>query len=251
MAEQAGTELLKRFRIEGSGIRGSDKGIKTVYDTLSDTLIKRSIEREFPTHSYLTEETGWVRKEDSDSVWIVDPLDGTSNYVNHNPFFAVSIAFWHKGMPLVSVIEAPMLQERFVAVAGKGGYREDLLRRKRYPLRVSSVGRLADSYWVFCQGGEKTKDRTMRIFDTVYPAAREFRKIGSAAVELAMVASGRADGYVTTNISFWDIAAGMLLVKEAGGQLARFDGTAYRFPEFFEGETFDLVATNGKVKMRF
>jgi myo-inositol-1(or 4)-monophosphatase len=248
-AEAAGKKLLSEFRKHDPNMRATDKEAKSIGDLMADAIVKKAIRKRFPEHSLLTEETGWVRKGESDYVWIVDPLDGTGNFENHNPFFAVSIALWHKGKPLVGVMEAPALGERYVAVAGQGAYRQDLWRKKKFPAKVSKVSETASSYWVFCQGGEKRRERTVSIFDQAYPQTKEFRKIGSAAIELAWVGTGRSDGYATTSISLWDIAAGMVFVKEAGGKLLRFDGTAYKFPDFFKADTFDFLATNGKVKL--
>lgn len=249
IAEKAGKELLKEFRKSDSSIRGTSKGIKTLFDLLADKIIKKEIEKNFPTHSYLTEETGMIDKK-SDYLWIIDPLDGTSNFVNHNPFFAVSIALWHKGEPVVGVIEAPMLQERYVAVKGKGAWVYDLKRNKKKKAKVSDVKDLKNSYWVFCEGGDNRRKRIADIFYTMYPKVKEYRKIGSAAIELAWVGTGRAEGYVTTKISVWDLAAGMIFVAEAGGKNLHFNGKPYGWKEFLErNDNFDFIATNGKIKI--
>ncbi len=247
IAKRSGQKLISEFRKKDASLRGTGKGIKTLYDKLSDEIIKKAIEKNFPDHSYLTEETGLVDKK-SDYLWIIDPLDGTSNFVNHNPFFSVSIALWHNHKPILGVIEAPMLKERFVAFSGKGAYIYDLLRNKRKPAQVSSVNKIKDSYWVFCEGGEKNQKRIAKIFSYVYPQVKEFRKIGSAALELAMVGSGRADGYITTKIRFWDIAAGIIFVKEAGGEILKFKRQSYSWKEFLNSNNFNLMACNGKVK---
>lgn len=247
IAEKAGSELLREFRKDDASVRGTGKGIKTLFDLIADNIIKKEIEKNFPDHSYLTEETGFVDKG-SDYIWIIDPLDGTSNFVNHNPFFSVSVALWYQGEPILGVIEAPMLQERYIATKGDGAYLVDLLRKKKTKVKVSDVNRLKNSYWVFCDGGEKDQRRVANIFSDTYPRVNEYRKIGSAALELAFVGSGRADGYVTTKIFLWDIAAGMLFVEEAGGKNLHFNGKPYKWGEFYNEDVFDFMATNGKVK---
>ena len=248
IAEKAGKALLKEFRRDDSSIRGTSKGIKTLFDLLADKIIKREIEKNFPEHSYLTEETGLIDKK-SDYLWIIDPLDGTSNFVNHNPFFSVSISLWYKGKPIFGVIEAPALEERYVAILGKGAWVYDLMRNKKRKALVSDVKDLKNSYWVFCEGGEKRRKRIANIFYSAYPKVKEYRKIGSAAIELAWVGTGRADGYVTTKISIWDLAAGMLFVAEAGGKNLHFNGSLYEWKEFLSKEGFDFIATNGKIKL--
>jgi myo-inositol-1(or 4)-monophosphatase len=247
IAEKAGKALLKEFRKDDSSIRGTSKGIKTLFDLLADKIIKKEIEKNFPEHSYLTEETGFIDKK-SDYLWIIDPLDGTSNFVNHNPFFSVSIALWYKGSPILGIIEVPALKERYVAIKGKGAWVYDLMRDKKRRARVSNVKELKNSYWVFCEGGENKRKRIADIFYNMYPKVKEYRKIGSAAIELAWVGTGRAEGYATTKISLWDLAAGMLFVAEAGGKNLHFNGKVYKWKEFLIGDEFDFMATNGTIK---
>lgn len=244
-AENAGKLLLSEFRARDPKQRTFDKEAKSIGDTLADEIIKKAIEKTYPEHAYLTEETGWVRRGESDFLWVIDPLDGTSNFENHNPFFAVSIGLWYKGEPLLGIIEAPALGERFSAIAGQGAFRTDLWRKEKVAVSVSDTSEGSQSYWVFCQGGEKRKTRGQEVFDQAFPQTKEFRKFGSAALELAWVGSGRADGYVTTSISFWDIAAGMIFVREAGGNIFHFDGSEYDWHDFLASETYDMQASNG------
>src|SRR3990167_3788632 len=230
-AQTAGRKMAYYFRKKESVVPGAPSGIKTFYDDVADDIIKELIEKHFPTHSYLTEETVLVDKQ-SDYLWIIDPLDGTSNFVNHNPFFSISIALWHKSSPLLGVIEVPILRETFVATAGKGAFHYDGKRKKR--TRVSTISSLSKSYLIFCEGGEKNKSRIVKIFRNLYPRTRELRKLGSAAIELAWVGLGRSEGYITTQTHLWDIAAGILFVKEAWGQILHFDGTPYKWSEFLK-----------------
>jgi len=252
VAEKTGKKLYASFREEGSLIRRqkTNQEFKTTYDQIADKIIKDSIEKHFPHHSYLTEETGLVEKE-KDFLWIIDPLDGTSNFADHNPFFSISIALWHKGKPLLGVIEAPMLKERFIALAGEGAYRYDLLRKKKSRARVSKISKLEDSYFVYCEGGERDKRRMAKIYAKIYPKVREFRKLGSGALELAWVGTGRAEGHITTETNLWDIAAGILFVKEAGGKILHLDGSPCHWQEFVPLKKIDLLTTNGKVKTTF
>ena len=224
-AQTTGRKMAYYFRKKEPVIPGAPSGIKTFYDDIADDMIKGLIEKRFPTHSYLTEETGLVDKK-SDYLWIIDPLDGTSNFVNHNPFFSISVALWHKGAPMLGVIEVPILQETFTAVAGQGAFHYDGKHKKR--ARVSAISSLSKSYLIFCEGGEKNKSRIVKIFRDLYPRTREMRKLGSAAIELAWVGLGRSEAYVTTQIHVWDIAAGVLFVKEAGGHPLPLFGKALK-----------------------
>lgn len=252
LASQAGQKLYNYFRHEEPLIRGTSKEVKTLYDDISDKLIKHSIEKNWPSHSYLTEETGLVDKN-SDYLWIIDPLDGTSNFVNHNPLFSISIALWHKGEPVLGVVEVPVLQERFTAVRDQGAYHHDLIKKTKQRASVSSINELKQSYIVWCEGGESDKTRLLALYNNVYPQVKELRKIGSAAIELAWVALGRAEGYITTQISLWDIAAGVLLVSEAGGKNFHFNGQPYKWNGSRQTlrSKFDIVATNGKINDLF
>jgi myo-inositol-1(or 4)-monophosphatase len=247
IGENASRELYKKFKKEAPLARGTSKEVKSIYDKVSDRIIISSLEKNFPSHSYLTEETGFVDKK-SDYLWIIDPLDGTGNFTNHNPFFAVSIALWKKGKPLLGVIEAPALGERFVALYKKGAFYYDLIRKRKFKTKVSKVKETQLSYLVYCEGGEKNKLKVLKIINKYFPKVKEMRKLGSAALELVWVGTGRAEGYLTPKISFWDIAAGILFVKEAGGKLYHFDGKPYQWQDFKNiNQTFNLFATNGKI----
>lgn len=247
VAEKAGKELVKYFRRDEPMARQTNKELKTVYDRIADDLIKKSIEKAFPKHSYLTEETGLVEKDGSEYLWVVDPLDGTGNFMNHNPLFAVSIALWKNGRPLLGVIEAPFLGERFTAELGKGAWHYDQKLKRKQRARVSNVADVNEAYLVTCEGGTADKRVTAGMFTRFYPRVREMRKLGSAALELAWVGLGRADAYITTQIFLWDIGAGVLFVTEAGGKILDFDGKPYRWGTFNPLGRFNVVASNGKV----
>lgn len=245
----AGKRLIESFRKEEPVERGTVKEVKSVYDVVADRIIKNSIEKYFATHCYVTEETGFIDKG-SDYLWIIDPLDGTSNFADQNPMFAVSIALWKSGEPALGVIEAPMMMERFVAVRGRGAYHCDLLRDKTRRARVSDVSRASRAYGVYCEGGIKNKKKSLELLGKYYLQLRDTRKLGSAALELASVGMGRAESYMTTKISLWDIAAGILFVREAGGDIIHFDGTPYEWKEFKQNRRYDLLATNGKLNIK-
>lgn len=250
IARKAGQKILESYRSEEPVKRGTVKELKTVQDETSDKIITEAIEKNFPEHSYLTEETGFIDKH-KDYLWIIDPLDGTGNFANHNPLFAISISLWVNGEPLLGVIEAPMLAERFVAVRKKGAYHYDLFRRILRMVNVSKNDTLERAYVLYCEGGETDKERVLNIIKRVFLDVKDARKLGSAAIELAYVGMGRSDCYITTRISLWDIAAGVLFVKEAGGDILHFDGVPYRWSEFEADKSYDLIASNGRIRIRF
>ncbi len=249
IAEKAGKRLLKSFRKEDPLERGTVKEVKVVYDIVSDKIIRNEIESRFPGYSYVTEETGFVDKK-SDYLWIIDPLDGTSNFADQNPLFAVSISLWHRGEPVLGVIEAPMMMERFAAVRDRGSYHYDLMRKRVKKAEVSCVTRASSAYGVYCEGGVKNKKKSLELMERYYMQIKDTRKLGSAALELAFVGMGRSESYMTTGISLWDIASGILFVREAGGDILHFDGTPYNWKEFKHRKKFDLLATNGKVRIK-
>ena len=212
--------------------RGLTKEITSIADHQVDRLIIDLISSRHPSHSLLTEETGYIDNE-SDFCWVVDPLDGSSNYVNHNPFFAVSICLAFQDIPITGVIYAPFLDE--IAVARKGhGF--TLNGRQSY---VSPTLCLGNSYIVGCPGGEKTNDRFSAMSYVLNKQIKDFRKMGSAAIEAYTVAAGRVDAFVTLNIPPWDVAAGALCVGEAGGVVTDFNGNPWTL------RTTDLCMSNG------
>lgn len=249
IAEKAGKRLLQSFRKEDPVERGTVKEVKLVYDIVADKIIRKEIETRFPAHSYVTEETGFVDKK-SPWLWIIDPLDGTSNFADQNPLFAVSISLWHKGEPVLGVIEAPMMMERFVSVRGYGAYHYDMLRKKVRRAGVSGVSRASNAYGVYCEGGVKNKKKSLGLLGKYYLQIKDTRKLGSAALELAFVGMGRSESYMTTKISLWDIAAGILFVSEAGGALLHLDGTPCEWKEFRQNRRCDLLATNGNLNIK-
>lgn len=212
--------------------RGLTKEITSIVDHQADRLIIDLISSRHPSHSLLTEETGYIDNE-SDYCWVVDPLDGSSNFVNHNPFFAVSICLAFQDVPITGVIYAPFLDE--IAVARKGqGF--TLNGRSSH---VSPTHHLEKSYIVGCPGGDKTNDRFSTMSYFINRQVKDFRKMGSAAIEAYTVAAGRVDAFVTLNIPPWDVAAGALCVAEAGGVVTDFNGNPWTL------RTTDLCMSNG------
>ena len=155
-------------------------------------------------YSFLTEETGIIKNKDKDNIWIIDPIDGTTNFLHGIPHFAISIALKSKDELLIGLIFDPIKDEMFFAEKDKGAF----LNNQR--LRVSNKNSLEECLFSSNNEGVKYSNLNMRCS-------------GSAALDLAYVASGRLDGYFQNKINLWDIAAGALLVKEAGGIVNNYD----------------------------
>ena len=236
LAKRAGSFLLEHFREDSSllALRTSAKEAATKYDKMSDELIIGGIRNVFPKHSILTEESG-VLQGDPDWLWVVDSLDGTGDFANWNPFFSVCLALLHKGELVLGMVYAPVIDEFYMAERGSGAY----VNGRR--IRVSDTAYLGQSYLFYCEGGERDRRRTGAALAGVYPGVVDIRKLGSAGLETAWVAAGKGEGYFTMQIEPWDVAAGVLLVREAGGKVTDLRGGEWVV------ERGDLLFSNGKV----
>ena len=233
-AKESGKFLLYNFRKDSSLVKNRSlaKEISTKYDKESDRIIIAEITKRFPEHSLLTEESGLTDNK-SEYLWIIDSLDGTSNFSLGNPFFAVSIALAKSNELILGVVYAPFLDEIYIAEKGKGAF----LNGK--PIHVSEISELKNSYLVSCEGGDKSNKRHAQINYLFHPDIKDMRKLGSAALEACFVASGRAEGYITFNISPWDVAAGVIIVEESGGTATDFSGNKWKPAES------DVLISNG------
>ena len=178
------------------------------------------LKRSYPDHAFLGEESGLTGSMEAEYRWVVDPLDGTTNFLHGLPHFSVSIALLKNGKPFQAVVYDPMRQELYTAGKGDGAY----LDSKR--IRVSKTGRLDEALlgtgFPYREGQSLDfYQRTSRHFTE---ASGGIRRLGSAALDLAYVAAGRLDGCWLSGLSAWDIAAGALIVREAGGLVNDFDG---------------------------
>lgn len=243
-ATLAGQALVRNFRRHEASVYGAEilsvgsrtlsKEITSSNDHEADRIIIDVLTQRCPSHNLLTEETGLI-DNGSDYTWIIDPLDGSSNFLNHNPFFAVSVCLAYKNEPITGVVFSPFLEEMVVARKGQGC----TLNGRR--VHVSNTNELGKTYIVGCPGGEKNNIRFSKMEYALHQQIKDFRKIGSAAVECYMVAAGRVDGFTTLNISPWDVAAGVLAVQEAGGRVSDFQGNPWKL------DKTDLLVSNGLV----
>ncbi|MFO1203816.1 MAG: inositol monophosphatase family protein [Tabrizicola sp.] len=215
-ARKAGRSLVKDFR-EVENLQVSTKGpgdFVSKADREAERLIKEELLGARPTYGWIGEETGVQAGADPTRRWIVDPLDGTTNFLHGMPHWAVSIALEHKGEIVSAVVYDPAKDEMFWAEKGAGCWLNDNRR-----LRVS--GRRALNESVFASGvpfgAKSTLPATFQDLARLMPACAGLRRWGSASLDLAYVAAGRFDGFWERELNVWDIAAGVLLVKEAGG----------------------------------
>ena len=192
-------------------------------DKNAERLIIRNIRCAFPDHAILSEESEPKNKE-SPFKWIIDPIDGTTNFIHSFPFFCVSIALEEAGEVMLGVVYDPLREELFLAERGSGAY----LNRKR--IQVSKVKRLAEGFLAtgFSYGIKGARHTNIENFANFLMKALAIRRAGSAALDLCYVACGRFDGFWELDLFPWDTAAAALIVKEAGGVVTKFDGKPYR-----------------------
>ncbi|MEL6594905.1 MAG: inositol monophosphatase family protein [Pseudomonadota bacterium] len=214
-ARKAGRSLAKDFR-EVENLQVSMKGAGDFVsraDLAAEEIIKTDLMEARPTYGWLAEEGGEIEGQDPTRRWIVDPLDGTTNYLHGLPHWAVSIALEHKGDIVAGVVYDPTKDELFFAEKGQGAW----MNESR--LRVSGRHKLIES--IFATGlpfaGRPELPQTLQELARLLPATAGVRRFGSAALDLAYVAAGRYDGYWERRLQSWDLAAGSLIVREAGG----------------------------------
>ncbi len=213
-AEKASRALLRDFS-EVEQLQISRKGpgdFVTAADKKSEKTIFEELQKARPDYSFLMEESGQIKGTDRDNVWIIDPIDGTHNFMHGIPHWCISIALEHKGQIAAGLIYDCAKDELFTAEKGTGAW----LRNKR--LRISGRSNLEQCMINFGQpyGTQSDRERFFKEQAAVNQVAM-VRRMGSAALDLAYVAAGRLDGYWERNLKPWDAAAGVLLVKEAGG----------------------------------
>ena len=235
IAREAGELLMsyfaRRVKVEYKG----EVDVVTEADRASEALILDRLQARFPRHDVLGEE-GTRRETGSDYKWYVDPLDGTTNFAHGFPVFCVSMGLEEKHELVAGVVYDPTRGEMFSAEKGSGAY----LNQRR--LQVSQTSRLAESLVATGFPSHKRhKNPNILFYHQITLQTHGVRRAGSAALDLASVASGRFEGFWEFNLNSWDLAAGVLLVEEAGGQVTGFQGQPFRLPDR------DVVATNGLI----
>ncbi len=237
MLTEAGGILMNHYgRLDGYESKGA-RNLVTIADRESEECIKRLIRETYPSHRILAEESGAGGGGGDEFCWIVDPLDGTTNFAHNFPVFAVSIGLERHGEIVAGGVFAPHYGERFLAEKGNGA------TLNGGKIRVSRVGELRDSLTVtgFPYDMRDRSDRLLGYCKEFLASSHGLLRIGSAAMDLCSVACGRLEAFFEESLSPWDTAAGWLIVEEAGGRVSDFSGGAF---SPFQGET---LATNGRV----
>ncbi len=195
----------------------------TEVDRQSEQEIIQVIRRAYPNHAILGEETGFTESKDgNDFCWVIDPLDGTTNYLHGIPHFAISIAVKSSENIEVGVIYDPIRNELFSAARGKGSHLND--RRMRISPNKKLENTIIGTGFPPSAHSDDEAKPYLKIFETIFPKVGGIRRAGAAALDLAYVAAGRFDGFWEASLKEWDMAAGVLLVQEAGGMMGDFRG---------------------------
>ncbi|MFN2486325.1 MAG: inositol monophosphatase [Acidimicrobiia bacterium] len=235
-ARSGGAVVWKAFGSPVEATFKSDANPVTIVDHEAEAAIVDVIKRFRPNDAVLAEEgggSGWERGR----VWVIDPLDGTVNFIHGIPQIAVSVALWIDGRPEVGVISDMVRDEEFTARRGQGAW------LNHFPIRVSSQATLAES--VVATGFAYDRNihgrRYAAVMGEVLTKVQGIRRFGSAALDLAWVACGRYEGYWEAGTHPWDAAAGVLLIAEAGGRVSNLDGADHRLDDPM------IIATNGHI----
>ncbi len=214
-ARKAGRSLVKDFR-EVENLQVSMKGagdFVSKADIAAEAILKEELLGARPTYGWLAEEGGAIDGEDPTRRWIVDPLDGTTNFLHGLPHWAISIALEHKGKIVSGVIYDAAKDEMYFAEKGEGAWMNDTR------IRVSGRHRMIESIFAtgLPFGGRSDLPATLQDLARLMPVCAGVRRWGSAALDMAYVAAGRYEGYWERRLNAWDLAAGIIIVKEAGG----------------------------------
>ena len=238
-ARKAGRSLIRDFG-EVEQLQVSIKGpanFVSVADHKAEEIIFKELNKARPGYGFLMEERGHIDGVDKTHRWLVDPLDGTTNFLHSNPMFAVSIGLEREGQLVAGVIYNPASDQLFTAEKGKGAFMND--RR----LRVANRKTLADALVTtgIPHRGRDGHPRFLKEMDIMMREVAGIRRTGSAALDLAFVAAGRFDAYWERNLKPWDLAAGIVIVREAGGFVTDLDGSEKML------ESGDVVAANSSL----
>ncbi len=235
IAREAGALLIDYFRRRIGFEYKGDVDLVTEADRASEKLITQRIRSQWPDHDLIGEE-GARRESNSDYRWYVDPLDGTTNFAHGFPVFCVSLGLEHRGELVAGVVYDPTRDELFAAEKGSGAW----LNQER--MHVSQTKELSESLVATGFPSHKRhKNPNIYFYHQITLRSHGVRRAGSAALDLCNVAAGRLDGFWEFNLNPWDTSAGVVLVREAGGMVTRFDGSAFTI------DSRETVASNGLI----
>jgi len=231
--KRAGKILEKHFRKKLKIFRKKMKKVEWVtnIDVAAEEIIRKTIKSNFPSHDILGEEKGG--KIGKGFTWIIDPIDGTSNYIIGLPFFSTALALLEKEKPILAIVFNPVSKELYLAEKGKGAF----LNQKK--IRVNDINNLSQVLLGFNKGKDLVGG--LKILTKIAPRIRTFRCHGSAHLEICQVAAGKSEGFITVKPVYWDMAAGSFIAGEAGGKVTDFEGKNYT------QNSPNLIVTNGKI----
>ncbi|MFA5075985.1 MAG: inositol monophosphatase family protein [Patescibacteria group bacterium] len=233
----AGQELLRQFYLfNRDQVRYKSKHqIVTRADIIAEKIIISAINKKYPTHQILSEEAG-LSKQTSEYLWIIDPLDGTTNFALKNPLFGISIALAKKGQIIFGAIYIPFINKLVLAELGQGA----TINGKK--IHVSKKKNLNGAFLTYCHGS-KLNDvkRAIAVYKGLKIKYSDVRQMGSSVVEMAWVAAGYTDGHFVPGANLWDVAAGSLIIREAGGRVTDLQNHPWDL------KSKDLIASNGQV----
>jgi myo-inositol-1(or 4)-monophosphatase len=237
LAAKAGGVVLESYWGKQLNIRekGRTGDLITEVDQKAEAEIISVIKRHYPDHAILAEESGKIGTSDNEYLWVIDPLDGTTNYAHGYPQAAVSVGLMVSGKPTVGVVYNPMVRELWIGAQGLGATLNDI------PIQVSTTNNLADSLLVtgFAYDRKEVEDNNYAEFCSLTHLTQGVRRGGSASLDLCHVATGRLDGYWERGLKPWDLLAGIVILKEAGGKISAYDGAD------FDLSSGRILATNG------
>ena len=233
---EAGLYLKANLSTRAAAVHKGDVDLVTKFDTGAQEILVGRLQASFPSHGFLAEE-GLSRPGTSGYRWIIDPLDGTTNYVHTVPVFCVSAGLERDGRIILGLVYDPMREELFEAVPGGGA------RLNGQPIRVSDVGDLGQSLLAtgFPYDLRVSSANNLNHWSRFIVKAQAIRRCGSAALDLCYVACGRFDGFWELKLKPWDVAAGALIVTEAGGRVTDFEGRQHRI------DIPEALASNGRI----
>ncbi len=234
----AAGRVLRDTLVEGLSVEHKGEiDLVTDADRAAEALIVEAIQHQFPDHKILAEEEGAVGPASSTSQWVVDPLDGTTNFAHRFPYFSVSTAFLQDDELLLGVVYDPMADEMYTAVRGEGAWLND------HPIAVSYTDTLQRSLLAtgFPYNVASTDRDNVEEYRHLVRRTQGVLRLGSAALDLCQVAAGRLDGFWEFELKPWDTAAGALIVQEAGGTVTTLDGKTFSI------ESGEVLASNGRL----
>lgn len=237
IVKEAGKIILKDYYGNNADkfTHKAERELVTKTDIKSEKYLIRELRKKYPGYNIISEEAGKINKG-SDYTWLIDPLDGTTNFTIRSPFFAVNIALLYKDEIKVGIGYVPVLKELYCVEAGRGAYLNN------HRMKVSADKKVKESIMLYCTGGtRKDPGDLKKITNAFEMKAQSLKQFGSAMTELAYVAAGRVESIMIIGAKMWDLAPGVLMVREAGGKVTDFEGKEWNL------ESKTILASNGKI----